>query len=304
MPINPIIKFWYKFFDKNEYQNLKYQAAQDDRVKYYNTEIYGKILEIEKKIENNRELSFLHSGHMGDIVYSLPVIKELSKNHKCNLFIQINKPMVVKYQNHPSKNVFLDKRIVDLLLPLLKKQSYLNSVNIYNNENIDINLDLFRDIPINIRFHSIRWYAHITGVYPNMENSFLSAEEHGSIKNKIVIVRTERYRNEYVNYKFLKNTENLLCVGLKSEFEELKKEIHQLEFYECKDFYEMAQIIKSCKFFLGNLCFAYSVAEGLKVPRLLEASPDFPVVFPVGSNAFDFYHQNHFEKMFDTLSKL
>ena len=86
--------------------------------------------------------------------------------------------------------------------------------------------------------------------------------------------------------------------------EELKKEIHQLEFYDCKDFYEMAQIIKSCKFFLGNLCFAYSVAEGLKVPRLLEASPDFPVVFPVGLNAFDFYHQNHFEKMFDTLSKL
>ena len=124
MPINPIIKFWYKFFDKNEYQNLKYQAAQDDGVKYYNTEIYGKILEIEKKIKDNKELSFLHSGHMGDIIYSLPVIRELSKNHKCNLFIQINKPMVVKYQNHPSKNVFLDKRIVDLLLPLLKKQSY------------------------------------------------------------------------------------------------------------------------------------------------------------------------------------
>ena len=31
-----------------------------------------------------------------------------------------------------------------------------------------------------------------------------------------------------------------------------------------------------------DLSFAYSVAEGLKVPRLLEASPDFPVVFPVG----------------------
>ena len=43
-----------------------------------------------------------------------------------------------------------------------------------------------------------------------------------------------------------------------------------------------------CKifFFIGNLCFAYSVAEALKVPRLLEASPDFPVVFPVGANSF------------------
>ena len=34
------------------------------------------------------ELNFLHSGHMGDIINALPVIKQLSKTHKCNLFIQ------------------------------------------------------------------------------------------------------------------------------------------------------------------------------------------------------------------------
>ena len=46
------------------------------------------------------------------------------------------------------------------------------------------------------------------------------------------------------------------------------------------------------------------MAEGLKVPRLLEASPDFPVVFPVGNNGYDFYHQNHFEKFFNKLNKI
>ena len=65
----------------------------------------------------------------------------------------------------------------------------------------------------------------------------------------------------------------------------------------------MAQIIKSSKFFIGNECFAYSVAEGLKIPRLLEASPDFPVVFPSSDNGYDFYHQNHFEKFFKKLNK-
>ena len=65
----------------------------------------------------------------------------------------------------------------------------------------------------------------------------------------------------------------------------------------------MAEIIKASKFFLGNLCFSYSLAEGLKVPRLLETCPDFPIVFPVGSNAFDFYHQNHLEKFFHYLNK-
>ena len=66
--------------------------------------------------------------------------------------------MPVAYSNHPSGNVYLDKRIVDLFLPLIKSQKYINSVNIYNDENIDVNLDLFREVPINIMFHSTRWY--------------------------------------------------------------------------------------------------------------------------------------------------
>ena len=65
----------------------------------------------------------------------------------------------------------------------------------------------------------------------------------------------------------------------------------------------MASIIKSSKFFLGNLCFAYSIAEALKVPRILETCPDFPVVFPCGENAFDFYHQNHFENLFKNFNR-
>jgi len=101
----------------------------------------------------------------------------------------------------------------------------------------------------------------------------------------------------------LKNVSNIVCVGLESEYQDLKKDVPNLEFYDCKDFLEMAQIIKSSKFFIGNLCFAYSVAEGLKIPRLLEASPEFPVVFPTGKNGYDFYHQLHFKKYFDLLNK-
>ena len=104
-----------------------------------------------------------------------------------------------------SKDVFSHSKTskhAPLALPLFKNQSFLNSANIYNGETIDINLDIFRDVPFNVRFHSIRWYAHITGINLNMEDSFLSVEPHQAIKNKIVIVRSPRYRNEYINYKF------------------------------------------------------------------------------------------------------
>ena len=76
-----------------------------------------------------------------------------------------------------------------------------------------------------------------------------------------------------------------------------------MEFYDCKDFLEMAEIIKASKFYIGNMSFQYVISDALKVPRLLEASPDFPVVFPIGPNALDFYHQNHFEKFFNNFNK-
>ena len=62
----------------------------------------------------------------------------------------------------------------------------------------------------------------------------------------------------------------------------------------------MAELINSCKFFIGNLGFAFSIAEGLKKPRLLNL-PKFSVLFPIGENAYDFYHQIHFEKYFKNL---
>ena len=68
-----------------------------------------------------------------------------------------------------------------------------------------------------------------------------------------------------------------------------------------KIFLELAEIIKSCKLFIGNLSFGYALAEAIKVPRLLESQPDFPLVYPNGENAYDFYFQEHFELLFKKL---
>ena len=298
---NFLTKLWYKIFNKGKYIDLKNEKRTSGRVKYYNSKIYAQILEIQKKIENNKELSFLHSGRLGDLIYSLATIKELSKSHKCRLYIQVEKPMLGPHDS--ARKTFINKRCGDLILPLLRNQDFLETVNIYKDEKIDINLDLFRDIPINHSFYSSRWFSHICGVNINVENTFLSVKPHDLIKNKIIVGRSSRYRNAYINYKFLKNTKNLLCIGLKEEFQDSKKDINGLEFHECKDFLEMAEIIKASKFFIGNMSLQYIFSEALKVPRLLEASPDYPVAFPVGPNAFDAYHQTHFEKFFRNLNK-
>ena len=185
----------------------------------------------------------------------------------------------------------------------MKEQKFFYEVDKYQGQEIDVDFNLFRILPINICFNSPRWYFQITGIQVDLSIPYMEVNNHESIKDKIVIHRTFRHRNQFINYKFLRNYDDLIFIGTKDEYEDLKKDVPNLEFYECKNFLEMARIIKSSKFFIGNQSIAYPMAEALKVPRLLEAEPLFPVVQPVGNKAYDFYYQPHFEKFVEILSK-
>ncbi len=294
-------KFYYKLFDRKKYKLLKsFRELKDKGIeesrKVFKEKYENYIYEIQKKLKNNQSLNFIHSGHSGDVVYSLPVIKELSKNHECNLFIQVNKKMPLAYYKHPAGKVYINDKILSLLLPLLKSQKFLKKADKYNGEKIDINLDLFRELPVNMHYNIPRWFFHIVGIQVDLANPYLDIGEHEKLKNKIIIHRTFRYRNQFINYKFLKNYSEIYFIGLDFEFDDLKKDIPNLQMYECKDYLDMAKIIKSSKFFIGNQSIAYSIAEALKVPRILEGCPYFPVVQPIGKDSFDFYYQPHFEK--------
>mgnify|MGYP001277952883 FL=1 len=297
-------KIYYKLFkSKDRYNKFKLDQTIIKQQNLFEEKFKNKLFDISNSINNKKTLNFLHSGHCGDLIYSLALIKELSKSHQCNLFIGVGKKIEGAYFKHPAKGVYIDNRIAKQILPLLKFQSFLNEVKIHSEENIDINLDLFRDLPISLNFNSCRWYFHLTGVHVDLSAPYLDSTEHKNIKDKIVILRTFRYRNHFINYKFLnKIDDDIIFIGLKEEFEDLKKDIPKLQHYEPENFFEMSQIIKSSKFFLGNQTPAFAIAESLKVPRLLECSPDFTVVQPIGGDCYDFYFQIHFEKWFKKLS--
>ena len=298
-----IQKLWLKIFNKKKYREFKNQKTKIKNINLYDKNIKIKLDQISLVLENKNEISFLHSGHLGDIINSLPLIKEISKDKKCNLFIELNKLLPLHAQNsdHPFGKYYLSESSVKKMLPLLSKQNYIKKVDIFKNQKIDIDLNLFREFPINFNIDSIRWYFHITGIHAELDIPYLTNVGFHEIKEKIVIIRTKRRRNYLINYNFLKNYDNVLFLGLIDEYNELKKEISNLEFFECKDFLEMAKIINSSKIFIGNLSFGFTLAEGLKKPRLLESGPDFPLVYPNGKYAYDFYFQKHFEKNFNKL---
>ena len=301
-----IKKLFYKLTNKDKHfyykMNLKKTVSIEQNVKLFKSNFEKKIINIQKNIENKKELSFLHYGHLGDIINALPIIKELSKTHKCNFYIQI-KPLDpnARHYKHFGDHVFLTETNINMLLPLFMSQPYIHKADKYTNQEIDIDLNLFREMPINHNIDAVRRYFQLTSVHTDLSTPYLFAEPHEFIKNKVVIMRNTRRKNYFTNYKFLKKYKNLLFIGLNDEYQDLKKEVSNLEFYNCKDFLEMAQIVRSSKFFLGNQSFGYTLAEGLKIPRLLEAYPDHPVVYPNGKNAYDFYFQEHFEKWFNHL---
>lgn len=284
-----------KIFNKKQYKTNK-------DLELYNSS-YKKIIEtISYNIQNRTKLNFLHSGHVGDIVTSLAVIKKLSLTHECNLYINLNKKVGYEYNNHPGKGFFMNERLFNNLHPLLKCQNFLSNVKIYENENIDVNLDYFRTLPVKL-INPPRYYFHLLGEKVDLSKSFLNVNEHKKIKNKIVIIRSFRFRNAFINYKFLQKHSGLLFIGLKNEYDDFIKEVPNAEFYNCENFLEMAQIIKSSKFFIGNQSLGYAIADGLNVPRLLENCPDYSAVQPESEFAYDFFYQPHFEKWFNLLNK-
>ncbi|MFL2889646.1 MAG: hypothetical protein ACJZ4O_02220 [Pelagibacteraceae bacterium] len=295
-----IKKIWYKLTNQQKYQ--EYKSMRSLKNSHNFKLIYEPYInEVMGKISSQKELSFLHSGHLGDIINCLPVIKELSKTHKCFLYINTDEPLSTPYANHPASDVFINNKIFLKLKPLLEAQSYITNIEKYSSQKIDVNFDIFRKFPINICFDNLRYSYHVTGVQPKSDEPYLNVEKHKNVIDKIIIQRTFRYRNKHINYQFLNDYEEVYFIGTLKEYNDLKNDLPKLIHYDCKDFLEMAMIIKSCKIFIGNSSVGFPIAEALKVPRLLEACPHFPAALPHGKNAFDFFYQKHFENFFKTL---
>lgn len=303
--VSEIAKFWYKRFNKTAYLEYKVYLKDQKLIKKYASNFESHIKSINRAVDSKKELNFIHSGHMGDLLYALPVIKELAKERKCNLFIRSNRTLGKKgYYKHPAGNIMINDRIYSMLLPLLQNQNYLHSINKWNGEEIDINLDLFRNLPFSRNFHSIRWYYHIAGVQPDMNLPFIDAGTDEKFNDKIVVVRTFRGRNPLIDYSFLTKYDNIFFLGVKDEYDDFVKSVPNTAYYDVKDFLELAVIMNSAKFVITNQTFAFALVDGLKTNRILEASPHLPAVFPTGKNGYDFYFQDQFEKLVAQLNDL
>lgn len=271
-------------------------------------------------------LKYKMSTPAGDCISMLPAIKKAYEKtgRKAIIYQRLNMIGVGHSDSiHPFKDdteqaICMPESIFNMMRPLLIAQDYIEDYIIYNGQEVDYDFDRIRLESFTNQPHGSinRWLFY---AYPDLacdlSKEWLSVSECVgktelySIKlsktDKICVNFSERYRNRFIHYFFLKRYESqLIFAGLPEEHERFCKEWGlNIPLLKVNDFLELAAAIKSCRFFMGNQSMCFQIAEALKVPRILETFHLMPNVIPIGEKAFDFYHQQALEYYFTELNK-
>jgi hypothetical protein len=306
---NILSKLWLKTTNRFAYKEYKWDLQNYKNLQFTSHLTgSGKLNTIQKIKATALKagcLNILHSGNAGDIIYALATIKRISEvtSVPVNMYLRLNRPNnLPNYNSHPVGNVMLNNKMASLLIPLINAQPYINSCQVFADEEIHIDMDYFRAGILPMQGNIARWVGYITGVNAELWKPWLTVEPNHQYDNSVIIARSGRYQNTSINYRYLQKFRSLYFMGIESEYQDMKQYLPNIEWLPVQDFLQMARIIAGCKFFIGNQSFPFSIAEGLKARRMLELSLEIINVVPEGQYAHDFLFQDHFESLVDQLA--
>jgi len=290
--LNFIEKWLLRQRDYDKYKNYKYELRLSRTTLFTPTDFPTKS-----------DYHFKHSGNAGDLIYSLPTAYAIAGDARIHFHLSLEGKGVYGKSPHPLGDKMLTERMVAMLSPLLTAQPKIASCSVYQpNDVIDVDLDLMRSHPVSMNAgHIARWYFYVFAVNADLGKPWLFVQPDTSVKDCIVIARSQRYHQPGIDYSFLKKYPKLLFMGVEQEWKEMKEMLPSIEHRPVNDFLELAQIIAGSKLFIGNQSFPFAIAEGLKTKRLLEVYWRAPNVIPEGPEGYDFYFQPQFEKLVERL---
>lgn len=114
----------------------------------------------------------------------------------------------------------------------------------------------------------LNWLIQAKGIGQDYKSDkpWLTVDPSPKTKDRVVIARSERYRNPYFNWKAVvdKYGDKILFIGLPHEHQEFCASYGAVEHLPTKDYLEVAEAIKGSLLFIGNQSSPMAVAEGLK----------------------------------------
>lgn len=238
--------------------------------------------------------TFKHSGAIGDLIYSLPIMKHF-KGGKFYLHLNQMNWLGQHYYNTlpvPFHQNRLTEKDFEFMKDFMLAQEYIEGFEILDPSIIEIshNLDKFRPLFVGHPANYIDTYCMAFGISdPEIKQQiqvtpWLSVPSPVVIDNKTVIInRTERWipRNLSPQWDLWKSqgiSEKSLFVGLPNEYEKFKKDTNwDIPYVETKTMLELASIIAGGETFIGNQSQCLALAIGLGKSFICEARTDLPL---------------------------
>ena len=200
--------------------------------------------------------TYKHSGDIGDLLYSLPLIKETGGG---TLYLSTHG---LGQKGDGTRSGF-DDHIINFIKPLLSQQSYIKKVEKHTHEKVNIDIDMFRKINMKSSNLCSKILLAFSVPLESTNKPWIQCDEKKVAK--AIFARSFRYRNDNINYaKFMtKHDGDCVFVGLPQEHKDFVSKFGDIKYYPVKDLLEMAEVIKGCEMFYGNQSSPMALAIGL-----------------------------------------
>lgn len=281
-------------------------------------------------------ISFKFSLRPGDLINALAGVRAVCEKQHSKAIIYLG--LDIQWQTVPElqlgreEPVTMTRATMEFLRPLLLEQRYIQDVRSLEedfpemyNEWIEVvsnphpevlnewyqshkmvDLDRHHLMPIGLPAGNL--FRSNFYIYPDMacdlSKPWIEVPPVLTFRRPLIVNRTPRVRNT-LTYDFLQRYKDLMFVGLAPEYDQFMRETGlDIQWAQTKNAYDLARVIRAGRGFVGNQSLAFSLAEAMKVPRVLEICPWLPNVIPAGEHGYDCYFQHAFEYYCDLVDKL
>ena len=236
--------------------------------------------------------TFKHSGTLGDLIYSLYMVKKMGGG-EFKVAIENIERCVAKYGYRPEdvdpqhKGRFTEQDYA-WLQPLLERQSYIKQVSQWRQGDAEpeVDLDSYRAVLYRTFEGNILEAYHRTFNMPFMMQDYDTHWLEADVKRvkPVVITRSLRYRppngeegwRNIISTGMLEN--NAVFVGTPAEHADFTKTFNVVvDYYKATDFLDLASVINGADLVVCNQGFTYSLAIGLGKSTVLEINKLVPM---------------------------
>jgi ADP-heptose:LPS heptosyltransferase len=211
----------------------------------------------------NQVPTFAHTGDLGDVIASLPIVRALGGGH----YVCFNRPKGCRESLRGLR--------YEALEPLLKAQPYIESVRWSDTVvHPDHDFSTFRHDHIDHE-NLIQWQARHIGVSVS-ETPWIIANPSPKTKGRVLFARSQRYHNPKFPWdKIIQRFKDPLFIGLPSEYMAFQTKWGKpLESYMAENLLELAELIAGCELLVCNQSCPYWLAAAVGAPVWQETWPD------------------------------